>query len=98
MTAREKLAALRAELARLGLDGLIVPMADEYQDEYVPDYAKRIAWLTGFTGSAALVIVLQDQAAAFTDGRYTLQIRDQVDADLYELRHISEEPASEWLG
>lgn len=97
MSASEKLTALRNELARRGLDGLIVPMADEYQDEYVPDYAKRIEWLTGFTGSAALVIVLADRAAAFTDGRYTLQIREQVDAALYDLRHISEEPPSEWL-
>ena len=97
MKATEKLGLLRAELARRELDGLIVPMADEYQDEYVPDYAKRIEWLTGFTGSAALVIVLADKAAAFTDGRYTLQIRDQVDAKLYDLRHIVEQPATEWL-
>lgn len=97
MMPQDKLAALRTELSRRGLDGLIIPMADEYQNEYVPDYAKRIEWLTGFTGSAALVIVLAQKAAAFTDGRYTLQIREQVNADLYELRHIAEEPASDWL-
>ena len=97
MDATEKLSALRAELERRGLDGFIVPMADEYQDEYVPAYAKRIEWLTGFTGSAALAIVLRDRAAVFTDGRYTLQIREQVDDALYELRHIGEEPPTDWL-
>ena len=93
----ERLSRLRDELARRGLAGLLVPMADEHQNEYVPPRAQRIAWLTGFTGSAGLVIVLADTAALFTDGRYTLQARAQVDASLYELRHISDEPAADWL-
>jgi Xaa-Pro aminopeptidase len=95
--AAERLGRLRDELARRGLDGLLVPMADEHQNEYVPPRAQRIAWLTGFTGSAGLVAVLRDKAALFTDGRYTLQARAQVDAGLYELRHIGDEPPTEWI-
>ncbi len=93
----ERLAALRSELSRQGLRGCLIPMADEYQNEYVPQRARRIAWLTGFTGSAGLVAVLDDRAAIFTDGRYTLQVRDQVDTTLYECRHISDEPLTDWL-
>ena len=80
-----------------GLDGFLVPMADQYQNEYVPAAAQRIAWLTGFTGSAGMVVVLQDRAAAFTDGRYTLQIAEQVDGDLYERLHIGETPPADWI-
>ncbi|MDP6875614.1 MAG: aminopeptidase P family N-terminal domain-containing protein, partial [Alphaproteobacteria bacterium] len=79
-----RLASLRAELTLRGLDGFLIPMADQYQNEYVPASARRIAWLTGFTGSAGMVVVLQDRAAAFTDGRYTLQINEQVDGGLYD--------------
>ena len=92
-----KIAALRAELAARGVDGLLVPMADQYQNEYVPARAQRIAWLTGFNGSAGLVIVLAERAACFTDGRYTLQVAQQVDGDIYDLRHISDEPPSDWI-
>jgi Xaa-Pro aminopeptidase len=95
--AAERLARLRAELARRGLDGFIVPRADEHQGEYVPLRAKRLAWLTGFTGSAGLAIVLADKAAIFTDGRYTLQVRSEVDGALYEYRHLTEQPATEWI-
>ena len=93
----ERLGRLRAELARRGLDGFLLPMADEHQNEYVPPRAQRIAWLTGFTGSAGLVLVLAESAALFTDGRYTLQAAAQVDASLYELRHITDEPPTEWV-
>ena len=86
---------LRRELAQRGLDGFLVGMADEYQNEYVPAHARRIAWLSGFTGSAGLIVVLAERAAVFTDGRYTLQVAEQVDAALFETRHISEEPPSE---
>ncbi|MBT7664080.1 MAG: aminopeptidase P family protein, partial [Rhodospirillaceae bacterium] len=85
-----RLASLRAEMAAQGLDGFVVPMADQYQNEYVPPQAQRITWLTGFTGSAGMVVVLADRAAAFTDGRYTLQIAEQVDGELYDCLHIAE--------
>ena len=75
----ERVADLRAEIAAQGLDGFVVPMADEYQNEYVPRHAKRLAWLSGFGGSAGTIVVLADKAAIFVDGRYTLQVRDQVD-------------------
>ena len=97
MTGAERLAALRQELARQGLDGFIVPRSDEHLGEYVPASAERLAWLTGFTGSAGLAVVLADKAAVFTDGRYTLQLAAQTDAALWERRHITEEPPSGWL-
>lgn len=92
-----RLAAVRAELARRSLDGFIVPRADAHQGEYVPASEERLAWLTGFTGSAGLAIVLGEAAALFVDGRYTLQARAQVDGALYAFRHVSEEPAGAWL-
>ena len=95
--AAERLAALRAELARRGVAGFIVPRADEHQGEYVPAQAQRLAWLTGFTGSAGLALVLPEAAAIFVDGRYTLQAAAQVDEALYQHRHISEQPATEWI-
>jgi Xaa-Pro aminopeptidase len=95
--AAERLVRLRAELARRGLDGFLIPRTDEYQGEYVPESAQRLAWLTGFTGSAGLAIVLRDRAAMFVDGRYTLQAQAQVDAELFEHRHISDEPPAPWI-
>lgn len=92
-----RIADLRAELARRGLTGFLVPMADEHQGEYIPPSAQRLAWLTGFGGSAGLAIVLADRAAIFVDGRYTLQVRDQVDMALYEARHLMDEPSADWL-
>lgn len=92
-----RLAALRQELARRGLTGFVVPRADEHQGEYVPPRAERLAWLTGFTGSAGFAIVLQDRAAIFVDGRYTLQVRDQVDVGLFEPRHLTEQPPEAWI-
>src|ERR1700726_313598 len=74
-----RVAALRAEIARRGLDGFIVPHADRYQNEYVPPSEQRLAWLTGFTGSAGAAIVTADRAALFVDGRYTIQARAQTD-------------------
>jgi Xaa-Pro aminopeptidase len=93
----ERLDALRSTLAARNLDGFLVPHADEQQNEYIPPCAERLAWLTGFTGSAGLAIVLADRAAIFVDGRYTLQVRQQADATLFEPRHISDEPPSDWL-
>ncbi|MBV9859481.1 MAG: aminopeptidase P family protein [Alphaproteobacteria bacterium] len=94
----ERLARLRRELASRGLDGFIVPHSDEHQGEYVPLCAQRLAWLTGFNGSAGLAIVLGARAALFVDGRYTLQAASQVDAELFEIRHLIEEPPPRWLG
>jgi Xaa-Pro aminopeptidase len=92
-----RLQAVRAELAAQGLDGFLVPRADEHLGEYVPASAERLAWLTGFTGSAGLAVVLRDRAAVFTDGRYVLQLAAQTDPALWERRHITEEPAPAWL-
>lgn len=94
---KARLDRLRAELARQGLDGFIVPHADEFQNEYLPPSAERLAWITGFTGSAGAAVVLKDRAAAFTDGRYTIQIHEQVDAGLFDIRHISDEPPKDWV-
>ncbi len=79
----ERLEALRIELAKQGVNGFLVPRADEHQGEYVPLRAQRLAWLTGFTGSAGLAIVLDDRAGIFIDGRYTLQVTQQVDTELF---------------
>ena len=92
-----RLAALRVELAKRGLDGFVVPLSDEHQGEYVARRSQRLAWLTGFTGSAGMAIVLAERAALFVDGRYTLQAAAQVDSSLYEHRHITEGPADAWL-
>ncbi|HEY2890444.1 MAG TPA: aminopeptidase P family N-terminal domain-containing protein, partial [Dongiaceae bacterium] len=92
-----RLAALRKELVRRGLDGFLVPRADEHQGEYVPPRAERLRWLTGFTGSAGLAIVLSDKAAVFVDGRYTLQVRSQTDTSLFEPRHSTEQPPEDWI-
>jgi len=94
---KARLDALRAEMARQGLDGFIVPHADEFQNEYLPPSAERLAWITGFTGSAGAAVILKDKAAAFTDGRYTIQIREQVDAGLFDIRHITDEPPKDWV-
>jgi Xaa-Pro aminopeptidase len=93
----ERLAVLRAELKRRGLDGFIVPRADRYQNEYVPPCAERLAWLTGFTGSAGLAIVLADRAVIFVDGRYLVQVRDEVDAQAFTVAHLVEHPPTQWI-
>jgi Xaa-Pro aminopeptidase len=92
-----RLAALRQELARRGVAGFLVPRADEHQGEYVPPRAERLAWLTGFTGSAGVAVVLADKAAVFIDGRYTLQVRTQVDTTLFEPCHSGEQPPEQWI-
>ncbi len=93
----ERLVALRSRLDELGLSGFLVPRADEQLGEYVPPSAERLAWLTGFTGSAGLAAVLPGRAAVFTDGRYVLQLAAETDPALWERRHITEEPPPEWL-
>jgi Xaa-Pro aminopeptidase len=92
-----RLALLREKLAGQGLAGFIVPRADEHQGEYVPLCGQRLAWLTGFTGSAGIAVVLKNRAAVFVDGRYTLQAAAQVDTAAYEIRHLVDQPAANWL-
>ncbi len=94
---RERVAALRASLAGLGVDGMLVPRSDEHLNEYVPASAERLAWLTGFTGSAGLAIVLADAAAVFTDGRYVLQAATQTDGGVFQRLHLVEQPPHEWV-
>ncbi len=93
----DRVAALRAVLVQDRLHGFAVPRADEHQGEYVPPGAERLAWLTGFTGSAGMAIVLADRAAIFVDGRYTLQVGGQIDDGIFEVRHIVEQPPAAWL-
>ncbi|MSQ86890.1 MAG: aminopeptidase P family protein [Alphaproteobacteria bacterium] len=93
----QRLAALRVAMSGANVDAYIVPHADEHQGEYVAAYAARLEWLTGFSGSAGLAIVTKDAATVFIDGRYTLQVRDQVDGRLYEYRHLIDEPPQMWL-
>ncbi len=93
----ERLAALRAHLATLNLTGFVVPLTDEHMSEYVGDYAQRLAWLTGFMGSAGNAVVLRDTAAMFTDGRYTLQVREQVDAADWQFVQVPATTIADWL-
>lgn len=93
----DHLASLRAELAHRQLDGFVVPLTDEHMSEYVGGYAQRLAWLTGFGGSAGSAVVLAEKAAIFIDGRYTLQVRDQVDGALYEYCDLPAAQPAEWL-
>ncbi len=96
LTAR--LSAFREELARRNLTGFVVPRADQQQNEYVPPSEERLAWLSGFTGSAGLAIVLVREAAVFVDGRYTLQAAKQVDAKAWRVEPLVEPPPETWLG
>lgn len=90
-------ALLRAELKRRGLDGFLVPRADAHQGEYVPPHDCRLQWLTGFSGSAGVAAILGNEAAIFVDGRYTIQVREQVDGDVFPPQHLITEPVSSWL-
>jgi Xaa-Pro aminopeptidase len=96
-THEARLDALRKELTRKGLDGFVIPISDEHLSEYVGAYAQRLAWLTGFGGSAGTAAVLRDKAAIFVDGRYTLQVKDQVDGKLYEYKSVPQDSLGEWL-
>ena len=96
-TCAPRLAALRAELAKRGLDGFVIPHADEHQGEYLPARAERLAWLTAFTGSAGAAVVLANKAVLFVDGRYTLQAAAQTDTGLIEPRDLVAEGPQGWL-
>jgi Xaa-Pro aminopeptidase len=96
-THEARLADLRKELKARGLDGFVVPISDEHMSEYVGSYAQRLAWLTGFGGSAGTAVVLTDKAAMFIDGRYTLQVRDQVDGRFYSYESVPQTSIAKWL-
>lgn len=97
MSHATRLAALRAELSSLDVDGFLLPRGDEHLGEYVPDSAARLAWLTGFTGSAGCALILPDRAMIFSDGRYQLQLAQQIDPALWQYGHLYETPPQTWL-
>lgn len=93
----DRLRALREQLKTDRLDGFVVPLTDEHMSEYIGSYAQRLAWLTGFGGSAGSAVVLPEEAAIFTDGRYTLQVRDQVDGNQWSYQSVPETSVADWL-
>jgi Xaa-Pro aminopeptidase len=97
-THEDRLKALRAQLQREALTGFVVPLTDEHLSEYVGAYAQRLAWLTGFKGSAGSAVVLPEEAAIFVDGRYTLQVRDQVDGNFWQYVSVPQTSVAAWLG
>ncbi len=94
---KNRIQKLRSAMIEQGVQGFIIPRADEYQGEFVAPYAERLRWLTGFSGSGGMAIVLDDTACAMTDGRYMLQIRDEVDTDVYEIIDYTKTSPGEWL-
>src|SRR5918996_2801888 len=96
-TYEARLAALREQLKADRLDGFVVPLTDEHMSEYVGSYAQRLAWLTGFQGSAGSAVVLPEEAAIFVDGRYTLQVRQQVSASEWSYQSVPETSITDWL-
>lgn len=88
---------LRAEMKKLGIDAFIVPHDDEYQNEYIPAYAERLMWISGFSGSAGAAIILADTAVIFVDGRYTLQVRQQADEKFFQYEDVTETAPDQWL-
>src|SRR5205085_975300 len=92
-----RLSAFREELARRKLTGFVIPRADQQQNEYVPPSDERLAWLTGFTGSAGMAVVLLHEAAVFVDGRYTIQAAKQVDQAAWTIQSLVEPPPETWL-
>ena len=96
-TYADRLKALREQLKADKLDGFVVPLTDEHMSEYVGSYAQRLAWLTGFEGSAGSAIVLPEEAAIFVDGRYTLQVRQQVSETEWSYQSVPETSTTEWL-
>jgi Xaa-Pro aminopeptidase len=97
-THKDRIEALRAQLGQQQLSGFVVPLTDEHMSEYVGAYAQRLSWLTGFEGSAGSAVVLSDKAAIFVDGRYTLQVRDQVDGNLFSYQSVPDTTVADWLG
>lgn len=97
MNYAQKLEQLRQEMHTAGVDGYLVPRTDEYQGEYVAAYAERLKWLTGFSGSAGMAVVLDDRAVVMSDGRYTIQLAQEVDQDLYGLENSQKVALADWL-
>ena len=95
--AGKHLPLLRAEMKKANIDGFIVPHDDEYQNEYIPAYAERLMWVSGFSGSAGAAIVFSDSAVIFVDGRYTLQVRQQTDEKFFAFEDLVESPPDQWL-
>ena len=93
----QRLSAIRSDMAKASLSAFIIPRADEYLGEYVPAHNERLEWATGFTGSAGMAIVLEKHAGIFTDGRYTVQVRQQVSADLFSYESLTDTPQIPWL-
>ncbi len=93
----ERVSRLRSFFDPLGIDGLLVPRADEFQGEYVPAASERLSWLTGFTGSAGTALVTRNQAIVFVDGRYTTQLAEQVDANVFSSGDLVGHPPHHWL-
>ncbi|EAR08711.1 aminopeptidase P family protein [Reinekea blandensis] len=93
----QRLGQIREVMAQQNLDAFVLSTFDEYLNEYVPERNKRLQWLTGFTGSAGAAVILRDSAAMFVDGRYTVQVRQQVDAEQFAYHHLIEEPYAQWL-
>ncbi len=96
-TYEDRLAALREQLKSDRLDGFVVPICDEHMSEYVGEYAQRLGWLTGFGGSAGTAVVMSEEAAIFTDGRYTIQVREQVDGKHWQYVGVPETSIADWL-
>ncbi len=97
LTTEERLAAVRHLMEQSAYDALVVPRADEYLGEYIPAHKERLRWISGFTGSAGVALVLRDRAALFVDGRYTAQVRSQVPAELFAYHHLVDDPQAQWL-
>lgn len=94
---KDRLSSLRSVMEKEGVDGFIIPRADEYQGEYVPECADRMRWISGFTGSAGVAVVLKDVAAVLSDGRYTIQLRQQLAPELFEAGDSTKVSAAEWI-
>ena len=97
MSTEQRLTALRQSMLEAACDALVVPLADEYLGEYIPADKQRLRWLTGFTGSAGVALVLANKAALFVDGRYTVQVCNEVAPELFEFHHLIDEPPLPWL-
>src|ERR1700730_4734668 len=95
--AAERVKALRTDLFVRGLDGFIVPRADRFQNEYVPPSDERLAWLTGFTGSAGLALLLAERAALVVPGRFQVQVREEVGGEIFSIEHLIDNPPPAWI-
>ena len=97
MDIEQRLQAVRQLMMQEGIDALVVPRADEHLGEYLPAHNERLLWVSGFTGSAGAAVILRERAAIFVDGRYTVQVRKQVDAQLFEYCDLLQQPPLQWL-